>query len=551
MASSSKGGALSLDIYYNGYFSLKPLTYHNADMLTTTVDVTPLTFSELKIFVQNNIGSVVTGLYYFSNGLKCIKSDDDLRLFVEKWQSTDEGIIALYVSHNNESLIEYSGDYVLVILNPATYYKDSDDESDVASLDHLSEGEEELRQVRIKERQILDEKKKTNELVVFDESKLLLENESDDNENEHEVDPLFSDLGDESQKDKPHVEPEVNLDEDMPISDEDEIVFDPNKRDYPIHDPNTHWKLKKPRLGELYADLDQVKDCLTFYSVANGYQLWYEKSDSEKLLVRCGFDEKNRRKKKLPRDPNKPCCPFRLRAECQDWTSDICPNIIKVLELHKKIQRKWSLNPSGWHQFEQPEDYVSNSFKVSTYRRIYAFNILPVGGIDMWKKRKHVPMKPPLERRMPGRPTLNRTKDKSEMKNNKHNVLYMLYDDAELVDVQLEQAQTEEMNVDATAVKPDDVIKETTPVNEETSAQVIGDTTAPVVQETTPNVVPANDDEASLKRRYDDYWQAQYNAGYIPPRRTSQRLSMNNYNRKVIQEYAGQGLTPDEAFDVE
>ncbi|PWA35794.1 hypothetical protein CTI12_AA605620 [Artemisia annua] len=107
------------------------------------------------------------------------------------------------------------------------------------------------------------------------------------------------------------------------------------------------------------------------------------------------------------------------------------------------------------------------------------------------------------------------------------------------------------MNVDATAVKPYDVIKETAPVNEETSAQVIGDTTAPVVQETNPNVVPENDDEASLKRRYDDYWQAQYNAVYRPPRRTSQRLSMNNYNRKVIQEYAGQGLTPDEAFDVE
>ena len=120
------------------------------------------------------------------------------------------------------------------------------------------------------------------------------------------------------------------------------------------------------------------------------------------------------------------------------------------------------MNPSGWHQFEvrqgnqeaygvdlqklectcrqwqltgipcphaitaiyfigkQPEEYVSKSFKVSTYRSIYEFNILPVGGIDMWKKREHVPMKPPLERRMPGRPTLNRTKDKSELKNNKH-----------------------------------------------------------------------------------------------------------------------------------
>ena len=131
----------------------------------------------------------------------------------------------------------------------------------------------------------------------------------------------------------------------------------------------------------------------------------------------------------------------------------------------------------------------------------------------------------------------------------------MLYDDADLVDVQLEQAKTEDMNVDANAdadlVKPDDMIKETAPINEQTSAQVIGDATATDNEETTPNDVHANDAETSLKRRYDDYWQAQYKAGYTPPRRTSQRLLMKNYNRKVIQDYPGQGLTPDEAFDVE
>ncbi|GJU61135.1 hypothetical protein Tco_1238901 [Tanacetum coccineum] len=153
---------------------------------------------------------------------------------------------------------------------------------------------------------------------------------------------------------------------------------------------------------------------------------------------------------------------YTLRKECEDWKSEICPNIRKVLELHKKIQRKWSLSPSGWHRFEvrqgnteafcvdlekrecscrqwqltgvpcphsitamyfintNPDDYVSESFKVSTYKSIYAFNILPVGGMNMWRKIKHVPCKPPLERRMPGRPPVNRKKDKSEMKNQKH-----------------------------------------------------------------------------------------------------------------------------------
>ncbi|GJS99855.1 hypothetical protein Tco_0821025 [Tanacetum coccineum] len=43
---------------------------------------------------------------------------------------------------------------------------------------------------------------------------------------------------------------------------------------------------------------------------------------------------------------------YTLRKECEDWKSEIFPNIRKVLELHKKIQRKWSLSLSGWHQFE-------------------------------------------------------------------------------------------------------------------------------------------------------------------------------------------------------
>lgn len=118
----------------------------------------------------------------------------------------------------------------------------------------------------------------------------------------------------------------------------------------------------------------------------------------------------------------------------------------------------------------------------------------------------------------------------------------MLFDDDDLVDVQLEQANTEDMNVDA--IKQDDAIKDT-------AAHANEDTTAPVNNDTTANVVPANEDEARLKRRYDDFWKGQYNAGYRPPRRTSQRLAMNNYNRKTIHDYEGQGLTPDEAFEVE
>ncbi|GJU61134.1 hypothetical protein Tco_1238900, partial [Tanacetum coccineum] len=278
----------SLDLYHNGYFKLKPLTYIDSEMVTTNIDVTGFKFEDMKDYVEAKTNSVVTGLYYFNKGLNNIKCDVDFTVFVEKWQSDEDRIAQLYVDHKNADLGDYIGkdlgDCILVELKPGYDLDDSNDEfSDVASLDHLSEGEEELRQVRIKKRKSVEEKNISNEdaydesrLVlhnedVYDESRLVLHNDSDDND--HEVDPLFSNLDDDSQKEKVHVEPEINSDEDMPIMDEYEIVYDPNKRDYPIHDPNTHWKLKKPILGELYADLDQVKDCLTFYSVANGYQL--------------------------------------------------------------------------------------------------------------------------------------------------------------------------------------------------------------------------------------------------------------------------------------
>ncbi|GJY00502.1 cellulose synthase [Tanacetum coccineum] len=299
MDASSSTTPFSLDLYHNGYFKVKHLTYIDSEMVTVNIDVTGFKFEDMKEYVKTKTHSVVTGLYYFNK------------------------------DHKNANLGDYIGkdlgDYILVELKLGYDFDNSDDEfSDVTSLDHLSEGKEELRQVRIKKRKSVEEKSKSIEEVndesrivfhnkdAYDESRLVLHNDSDDND--CEVDPLFSNLDDDSKKDKVHVEPEINSDEDMPIMDEDEIVYDPNKRDYPIYDPNIHWKLKKPILGEFYVDLDQVKDCLTFYSVANGYQLWYEKSDSEKLLVRCGFDEKERRKKKLPRDPNKPCCPFRLRS---------------------------------------------------------------------------------------------------------------------------------------------------------------------------------------------------------------------------------------------
>ncbi|GJX81222.1 pentatricopeptide repeat-containing protein [Tanacetum coccineum] len=61
------------------------------------------------------------------------------------------------------------------------------------------------------------------------------------------------------------------------------IMVDKTKK-YPIYDEATHWKLKKPKLGEKFVNMDQFKECLTYYALANGFSLWYETSSKYMVI---------------------------------------------------------------------------------------------------------------------------------------------------------------------------------------------------------------------------------------------------------------------------
>ncbi|GJX11585.1 hypothetical protein Tco_0201444, partial [Tanacetum coccineum] len=52
---------------------------------------------------------------------------------------------------------------------------------------------------------------------------------------------------------------------------------------YPMHDMDTHWQMKKPKV-----DAEQPKECLTYYALANGFQLWFYRSATNKLIAMCG-----------------------------------------------------------------------------------------------------------------------------------------------------------------------------------------------------------------------------------------------------------------------
>nr|GEV34689.1 pentatricopeptide repeat-containing protein [Tanacetum cinerariifolium] len=46
------------------------------------------------------------------------------------------------------------------------------------------------------------------------------------------------------------------------------------------------------KVGEKYVDAAQLKECLTYYSIANGISLWFYRSLKEQLIARCGMRPK-------------------------------------------------------------------------------------------------------------------------------------------------------------------------------------------------------------------------------------------------------------------
>nr|GEW94700.1 pentatricopeptide repeat-containing protein [Tanacetum cinerariifolium] len=52
-----------------------------------------------------------------------------------------------------------------------------------------------------------------------------------------------------------------------------------------IHDEQTYWKVRKPK----YVDAAQLKEYLTYYSLANRFSLWFYRSSKETLIARRGM----------------------------------------------------------------------------------------------------------------------------------------------------------------------------------------------------------------------------------------------------------------------
>ncbi|GKC95264.1 retrovirus-related pol polyprotein from transposon TNT 1-94 [Tanacetum coccineum] len=117
----------------------------------------------------------------------------------------------------------------------------------------------------------------------------------------------------------------------LKTADKDGITEDPfifvekHVKRYLMYDETTHWRLRKPKVGEKYVSVAQFKECLTYYALANGFSLWYERSCEARVVAKCGqrpprlSDTKKGKQRKRSRYPSAsidvlPTCPWRCCA---------------------------------------------------------------------------------------------------------------------------------------------------------------------------------------------------------------------------------------------
>ena len=79
------------------------------------------------------------------------------------------------------------------------------------------------------------------------------------------------------------------------------------------------------QLGKKFESAAQLKECLTYYALANGYSIWYERSAADQIIVVFGQRPphlkeatlgKQRKQFKYPNESKEdiPKCSFRLYA---------------------------------------------------------------------------------------------------------------------------------------------------------------------------------------------------------------------------------------------
>ncbi|GJX73167.1 hypothetical protein Tco_0311762 [Tanacetum coccineum] len=154
---------------------------------------------------------------------------------------------------------------------------------------------------------------------------------------------------------------------------------------------------------------------------------------------------------------------FKKAEKAEKLEHEVCPSIRKRLEYIKVEQRHWSVIPSDYNVFEarneynafvvdirartcscrswqlsgipyvhtvaalaflnkDPKTYVCEWLKKDMFKEAYKYHIRPLKDSSFWPKTDDIEPLPPKERRMPGRPCVNRKRGACEKDRKNANV---------------------------------------------------------------------------------------------------------------------------------
>nr|KAJ0202666.1 hypothetical protein LSAT_V11C500267730 [Lactuca sativa] len=110
-----------------------------------------------------------------------------------------------------------------------------------------------------------------------------------------------------------------------------------------------------------------------------------------------------------------------MNDECSKWKGNICPEVIKKMNLFGKNFRLWDLFGIPYvhviaainYIHQTPNGYISDYFSLNKFKECYSTSISPVNRSNMWPLIGYNKPLPHVGRKMPGRP---RTKRKEACK---------------------------------------------------------------------------------------------------------------------------------------
>ncbi|GKC63687.1 multidrug resistance-associated protein 5 [Tanacetum coccineum] len=308
------------DVYNDGYFAHLPLTYVDGVILEIAVPMMP--YEQLVEFLEEKCDCYFQGLYYqvpsqdLDRGLVRV-SDDRSTSYMFNVKETF-GRLTLY-DHLDMNLSEYLSQAITYDMDACVYKKigppkkskgkiwviedasdvvetrrctvkldfeteyESDDDSDYQSnksVDYLIPIEDKL--IELRNRMKANRKAKAKAIDKPDE-----EMNEPNEENSMHADNVRGETFEEH---------DIYMNEllkSLKTTDKDGITEDPfisvekHMERYPMYDETTHWRLRKPKVGEKYTSVAQFKECLTYYALANGFSLWYERSGEVRVVAKC------------------------------------------------------------------------------------------------------------------------------------------------------------------------------------------------------------------------------------------------------------------------